>query len=63
MTTQNDPDNPITQQTPNVPLKDYICPFCHSKLFRGNVNEFKMVCMECNKLVDSKTLPEEIQES
>ena len=62
MTTQNAPDNSMTTQTPNVLLKDYICPFCHSKLFRGNVNEFKMVCMECNRLVDSSSLPDEIQE-
>lgn len=61
MTTQNDPDNPIQQTTKTI-FKDYICPFCNSKLFRGNVNEFKMVCMECNKLVDSRSLPEEIQE-
>jgi len=38
-------------------LKDYFCPFCHCKLFRGNVSEFKMVCQECNRLVDSNKLP------
>ena len=37
-------------------LKDYFCPFCNNKLFRGKVNEFRLVCLECNKLVDSRKL-------
>lgn len=40
-------------------LKDYFCPFCHAKLFRGHVNEFKMVCQECNRLVDSRQLSDD----
>ncbi len=42
-------------ETPPV-LKDYFCPFCGHKLFRGDVNEFNMVCQECNKLVNSKEM-------
>lgn len=38
-------------------LKDYFCPFCHAKLFRGKVSDFKLVCQECNRLVDSSKLP------
>ncbi|WP_321494487.1 hypothetical protein [uncultured Desulfobacter sp.] len=37
-------------------FKDYFCPFCGYRLFRGKVRDFKMVCHECNRLVDSKTL-------
>lgn len=40
-------------------LKDYFCPFCHAKLFKGHVNEFKMVCQECNRLVDSRQLSDD----
>lgn len=40
-------------------LKDYYCPFCNAKLFRGNVKDFKMVCQNCNRLVDSAQLPKE----
>ncbi|MCG8635332.1 MAG: hypothetical protein MI863_15985 [Desulfobacterales bacterium] len=43
-------------------LKDYYCPFCNHKLFRGDVKEFKMVCQECNRLVDSNNLPSETEE-
>ncbi|WDP89789.1 MAG: hypothetical protein HUN04_08730 [Desulfobacter sp.] len=43
-------------------LKDYYCPFCNSKLFRGKVEEFKMVCLECNRLVDSKKLTHTAEE-
>lgn len=31
--------------------KDYYCPFCGMKLFRGKVATLKMVCSGCNKLV------------
>ena len=50
---------------PDVALKDYHCPFCGHKLFRGKVHDFKMVCHECNRLVDSSKLegPSDIQES
>ena len=48
--------SPIDSAVRNVKLKDYYCPFCNYKLFRGNVNEFKLVCQECNRLVDSSTL-------
>lgn len=43
-------------------LKDYFCPFCSHKLFRGDVKEFRLVCQECNQLVDSSALdaPEEV---
>ncbi len=34
-------------------IRDYYCPFCNATLFRGHVNEFRMVCQECNRLVDS----------
>ena len=52
------PDDPNVQ---NAKLKDYFCPFCNHKLFRGNVNEFKLVCQECNRLVDSTTLKQETE--
>lgn len=39
-------------------FKDYFCPFCSQRLFRGKVRDFKMVCQECNRLVDSKKLEE-----
>ena len=44
---------PIVQKNTAVELKDYFCPFCNFKLFRGNVIEFNMVCSHCNKLVRS----------
>ena len=47
-----------TQKKEQPELKDYFCPYCGFKLFRGNVNEFKMVCLECNKLVNSNDLKE-----
>ena len=37
-------------------FKDYFCPFCGHRLFRGSVRDFKMVCHQCNRLVDSKVL-------
>ena len=37
-------------------FKDYFCPFCDNRLFRGKVRDFKMVCHKCNRLVDSKGL-------
>lgn len=40
-------------------FKDYYCPFCGHRLFRGKVRDFKMVCHECNRLVDSRALEEE----
>lgn len=39
-------------------FKDYFCPFCGYRLFRGKVRYFRMVCHECNRLVDSKKLEE-----
>lgn len=39
-------------------LKDYFCPFCGYKLFRGQVRDYKMVCHKCNRLVDSKKFEE-----
>ncbi len=39
-------------------MRDYYCPFCNATLFRGYVNEFRMVCQECNRLVDSAQLGE-----
>lgn len=39
-------------------FKDYFCPFCDYKLFRGQVRDYKMVCHKCNRLVDSKKLEE-----
>ena len=47
-----------TAKQPATDLKDYFCPFCGHKLFRGNVNEFRMVCQECNRLVDSNKIEE-----
>ncbi len=44
---------PIVPQRTAVELKDYFCPFCNFKLFRGNVAKFNMVCSQCNKLVRS----------
>lgn len=46
------------EQTQHVEtgFKDYFCPFCGYRLFRGKVRDFKMVCHECNRLVDSRTL-------
>ncbi len=44
---------------PDAELKDYHCPFCGHKLFRGKVRDFRMVCHECNRLVDSKKLEKE----
>lgn len=52
-------DQPIGRTEKEVELKDYFCPFCNHKLFRGNVTAFKQVCLECNKLVDSTALAEE----
>ncbi len=49
------PDS-FDQENNTQKLKDYYCPFCNHKLFRGNVKEFKMVCQECNRLVDSNNL-------
>lgn len=37
-------------------FKDYFCPFCGYKLFRGKVRDYKMLCHQCNRLVDSKKL-------
>ena len=39
-------------------FKDYFCPFCGDRLFRGKVRDYKMVCHKCNRLVDSKKLEE-----
>ncbi|MCG8687096.1 MAG: hypothetical protein MI892_19600 [Desulfobacterales bacterium] len=51
------------QKQPTPELKDYYCPYCGYKLFRGSVNEFKMVCMECNRLVDSKDSENSVPET
>ena len=40
-------------------FKDYYCPFCGHRLFRGKVRDFRTVCHECNRLVDSRTLGEQ----
>lgn len=40
-------------------FKNYFCPFCGYRLFRGKVRDFRMVCHECNRLVDSRALEEE----
>jgi len=48
---------PIITAKTTVELKDYFCPFCNHKLFRGNVTGFNMVCSQCNKLVKSKEIP------
>ena len=37
-------------------FKDYFCPFCGDRLFRGKVRDYKMVCHKCNRFVDSKKL-------
>ncbi len=34
-------------------MKDYFCPLCSEKLFKGKVANFKMVCPHCGKLVNS----------
>jgi len=39
-------------------FKDYFCPFCGYKLFRGQVRDYKMVCHTCNRFIDSKKLEE-----
>ena len=39
-------------------FNDYFCPFCGYKLFRGRVRDYKMVCHQCNRLVDSKKFEE-----
>jgi len=39
-------------------FKNYFCPFCGNRLFRGKVRDFRMVCHECNRLVDSKHIDE-----
>lgn len=39
-------------------FEDYFCPFCGYKLFRGKVRDYKMVCHQCNRLVDSTKLEE-----
>ncbi|MEH0019905.1 MAG: hypothetical protein V6Z89_09630 [Desulfobacter sp.] len=64
MTDQNTflPDGNASAATVSE-LKDYFCPFCNHKLFRGNVNEFKLVCQECNRLVDSRNLDNEAETS
>ncbi|HCY85176.1 MAG TPA: hypothetical protein DHV36_08585 [Desulfobacteraceae bacterium] len=52
----DDATSPENKAATAAELKDYFCPFCNHKLFRGRVKEFKLVCQECNKLVDSSTL-------
>ncbi|MBI9088705.1 MAG: hypothetical protein JEZ12_05780 [Desulfobacterium sp.] len=44
-------------------LIDYFCPHCGEKLFRGKVDEIKMVCPHCNTLVRSfgNQEPEELE--
>ncbi len=32
-------------------LKRYHCPFCSRFLFKGNVQNLKMVCPHCQKLI------------
>ena len=49
--------NPATGVKHPTGLIDYFCPFCDRKLFRGKVNEFNMVCPNCNKLVRSASIP------
>ena len=58
MTYPDDFTSPEDTNARPAELKDYFCPFCNYKLFRGHVKEFKMVCQECNRLVDSSTLNE-----
>jgi len=47
---------PVIKDKTEVELKDYLCPFCNFKLFRGNVTEYNMVCSQCNKLVRSSMI-------
>ncbi len=49
-------ENPVTHV--EKAFKDYFCPFCGHRLFRGKVRDFRMVCHECNQLIDSKKLEE-----
>jgi len=46
-------------------LIDYFCPHCGGKLFRGKVDEIKMVCPHCNTLVRSfgNQEPEALEET
>jgi DNA-directed RNA polymerase subunit RPC12/RpoP len=57
--------NPMEEYQPAPDLKDYFCPFCGHKLFKGKVAQLSMVCSNCNKLVrterhadDGSTEPE-----
>ncbi len=54
---------PVIVDKANVKLIDYFCPFCNSKLFRGNVLEFNIVCSQCNKLVRSAMISTKEEDS
>ncbi len=54
---------PVIMNKANVELIDYFCPFCNSKLFRGNVIEFNIVCSQCNKLVRSAMISTKEEDS
>lgn len=47
-------EQPIIQAEPAQGLIDYFCPFCNHRLFRGKVNQLRMVCENCNRLVRDK---------
>ncbi|NWH04085.1 hypothetical protein [Desulfobacter latus] len=49
-------NDPVTHMQKS--FKDYFCPFCGYKLFRGQVRDYKVVCQTCNRFVDSKKLEE-----
>ena len=49
----NGASQPVVNVKATHDLIDYFCPHCGGKLFRGKVDEIKMVCPHCNTLVRS----------
>ncbi len=47
----NGANQPVVNVKATHDLIDYFCPHCGEKLFRGKVDEIKMVCPHCNTLV------------
>jgi hypothetical protein len=42
---------PAEKGRPRAEMKDYFCPFCNGKLFRGSVTVINMSCPHCFRYV------------